>query len=124
MIDSLDFKVELSKFDGSNQSYHLGHNSLMPYTNGVKYLIETLKFPELIHFTNTMLEMPEFHMARIMYGCKTLMLLDVNEKGCIVSLRVKDEEFANMIVNKREDLPYTHVAMIIGSQTIYLLSED
>lgn len=124
MVTSEEFEKGLLGFNGENQSYHYDYDSMLPFTNGVKYLIETLNFPELIYFTNRMLSIPEFHMARYLYGCKTLLLMDVNEKGCWVSVRINDEEFANMEVKEREDLPYLHVAMILGNQAIYLIYED
>lgn len=124
MLNKEEFEKRLMEQDGSNQTYWLLQEVGFPITNGVKFVIDELDAWFIIVFivkaalTKKVLEM------RLKHGYKTLIIMNVTDDGCLLTLHIADKEVMRMEVNDRPDLPKVRVPMIMGREVVYLLNED
>lgn len=124
MITKEEFEKKLSEYCGQNQTYWLLEEVGFPITNGVKFVIDELNAWFIIVFivkaavTRKVLEM------RLKHGYKTLIIMNVTEECCLLTLHIADKELLRMEIKDRPDLPKVRIPMIMGREVVYLFNED
>lgn len=124
MITKEEFEDRLRNYDGRNQTYWLLQEVGFPITNGVKFVIDELDAWFIVVFIVRAALTKEILMMRLKYGYKTLIIMNVTEEGCTLTLHIADKELLRKEIKDRPDLPKVRVPIIMGREVVYLLNED
>lgn len=124
MITKEEFEKGYREYVGKDQTFWLLEDCGVTITNGVKYVIEKLDAWFIIPFVMRAVMTPSVMQMRLKHGYKNLLIMNVTDEGCLLTLHIAEKEMVRMEIKDRPDLPKVRVVMIMGCEVVYLLNED